>query len=83
MEEMIFRGLLWSAIAAEWNNGVALVVTACLFGWSHLHGYPSGPLGGILAGLFGAAMGILGWRTGGLGLCVACHVCAERQSSVS
>jgi membrane protease YdiL (CAAX protease family) len=77
LEELIYRGVLWSVIAEEWNSGVALVATACLFGWSHLHGYPPGPLGAFLAGLFGIALGILRWQTGGLGLCVACHVCAD------
>jgi membrane protease YdiL (CAAX protease family) len=77
LEELIYRGVLWSVIAEEWNNGVALVATASLFGWSHWHGYPPGPLGAVLAGLFGMALGILRWQTGGLGLCVACHVCAD------
>ena len=31
----------------------------------------------ILAGLFGLAMGLLRWWTGGLGLAIACHVCAD------
>jgi membrane protease YdiL (CAAX protease family) len=77
LEELIFRGLLWEVAAAEWNVGVALGATTVLFGLGHLHGYPPGPLGAVLAGLFGLALGLLRWWTGGLGLAIAVHVCAD------
>ena len=77
LEELIFRGVLWQVVAAEWNAGVALAVTTILFGWGHLHGYPPGTIGAMLAGIYGLALGILRWWTGGLGLPVACHVCAD------
>lgn len=77
MEEIIFRGLLWEFVAAEWNQWVALVTTTLLFGWGHLHGYPPGPLGAVLAGLFGFALGLLRWWTDGLALAIAVHVCAD------
>jgi hypothetical protein len=77
LEELIFRGVLWEVAAAEWNVAVALGATAALFGLGHLHGYPPGPLGVVLAGLFGLALGLLRWWTGGLGLAIAVHVCAD------
>jgi uncharacterized protein len=77
LEELIFRGVLWEVAAAEWNVGVALGATSVLFGLGHLHGYPPGPLGAVLAGLFGLALGLLRWWTGGLGLAIAVHVCAD------
>ncbi len=77
LEELIFRGLLWEAAAAEWNVGIALAATTILFGVGHLHGYPPGPLGAALAGIFGLALGLLRWWTGGLGLAIAVHVCAD------
>jgi membrane protease YdiL (CAAX protease family) len=77
LEEVIFRGVLWGAIADEWSSGVALVVTAVLFGFGHLHGYPPGPFGAVLAGVYGLALGLLRWWTGGLALALACHVCAD------
>jgi uncharacterized protein len=77
LEELIFRGILWEVVAAEWNAAAALVVTAGVFGIFHLHGYPPGPLGVVLACLFGVALGLLRWWTGGLALAVACHVCAD------
>jgi membrane protease YdiL (CAAX protease family) len=77
LEEIIFRGILWEAVAAEWNDRAALVVTAVLFGLGHLHGYPPGPAGAVLAGLYGLVLGLLRWWAGGLGLAIACHVCAD------
>ena len=77
LEEVVFRGLLWGAVSDEWNSTVALTATAVLFGLGHWHGYPHGPLGAILAGAYGLALGTLRWWTGGLALAVACHVCAD------
>jgi membrane protease YdiL (CAAX protease family) len=77
LEEVIFRGVLWEVASAEWNVGVALGGTSVLFGLGHLHGYPPGPLGAALAGLFGLALGLLRMWTGGLGLSIAVHVCAD------
>jgi membrane protease YdiL (CAAX protease family) len=77
LEELIFRGVLWEAVAQEWNSSVALGVTAVLFGAGHLDGYPPGPTGAILAGIYGLLLGGLRWWTGGLGLAAACHVFAD------
>lgn len=77
LEELVFRGVLWEAVAREWNAAVALGATAVLFGLGHWQGYPSGPLGATMAGVYGVALGLLRWWAGGLGLAVACHVCAD------
>jgi membrane protease YdiL (CAAX protease family) len=77
LEELIFRGILWEVAAAEWNVSVALGATTALFGLGHLHGYPPGPLGAVLAGIFGLALGLLRCWAGGLGLAIAVHVCAD------
>jgi uncharacterized protein len=77
LEELIFRGVMWEATAAEWNRGVALGATTILFGLGHVHGYPPGPLGAVLAGIFGLALGLLRLWTGGLGLAILVHVCAD------
>ena len=77
LEELVFRGVLWGIVAAEWNRGFALGATTALFGLGHLHGYPPGPLGEVLAGCFGLAMGLLRWWTDGLGLAIAVHMCAD------
>jgi membrane protease YdiL (CAAX protease family) len=77
LEELIFRGVLYEAVAAERGVAVAVGVTALLFGLGHLQGYPPGASGAFLAGLYGVALGLLRWWSGGLGLCIACHVCAD------
>jgi len=77
MEELVFRGLLWAIVAEEWNERIALVLTSLMFGVLHLHGYPPGPLGAVLAGLYGFALGFLRRWTGGIGLALACHVFAD------
>jgi membrane protease YdiL (CAAX protease family) len=76
-EELVFRWLLWQAIVEEWNLATALVVSAGFFGLAHLQGYPPGPLGAVLAGVYGLSLGILRWWTAGLGLAFACHVVAD------
>lgn len=77
MEELIFRGVLYEALSAEWGVVMAITITTALFGLGHLGGYPPGPAGAVLAAGFGAAMGLLRWWTGGLGLAIACHIVAD------
>jgi membrane protease YdiL (CAAX protease family) len=77
LEELIFHRLLWEFIAAEWNSCVALIGTTVVFGLGHISGYPPGPLGAVLAGAFGLALGLLRWWTGGLGLAIVVHICAD------
>jgi membrane protease YdiL (CAAX protease family) len=77
LEELIFRGVLYEAVVAERGAAVAVGVTAVLFGLGHMRGYPPGLPGAVLAGGYGVALGLLRWWTGGLGLAVAAHVCAD------
>lgn len=77
MEELIFRGILYEAVAAEWGSAAAIGVTAICFGLGHMAGYPPGPVGAILAGLYGVGLGLLRWWSGGLALCVGSHICAD------
>jgi len=76
-EEVVFRGVLYDALKAEWGTVVAVLVTAGAFGLGHLQGYPPGLLGAVLAGIYGAMLGLLRWWTGGLLLPIASHVCAD------
>jgi membrane protease YdiL (CAAX protease family) len=77
LEELIFRGLLYEALAAEWGVALAVGASAVLFGLAHIYGYPPGPLGAVLATGYAVALGLLRWWTGGLGLVVACHIGAD------
>jgi membrane protease YdiL (CAAX protease family) len=76
-EELVFRGVLFHAVAGEWGAAVAVGGTALVFGLGHLQGYPPGPLGAALAGVYGVALGLLRWWTDGLALPIGCHVCAD------
>jgi len=77
LEELVFRGIPWDVVEKEWNGAVALGVTAVVFGLGHLQGYPPGQLGAVLAGLYGAALGLLRCWCGALGLAVTCHFSAD------
>jgi membrane protease YdiL (CAAX protease family) len=77
LEELVFRGVLFDAVEAEWGWPVALVVTAIIFGVAHVSGYPPGPVGAVLAGLYGSVLGLLRVWVGGLALPIVAHVAAD------
>lgn len=76
-EEVVFRGVFFDAIEAPCDVWSAVAITAAIFGYGHMHGYPSGPLGALLAGLYGLALGWLRVVTGGIGLPVIAHIAAD------
>jgi membrane protease YdiL (CAAX protease family) len=76
-EELVFRGILFDALESQWGKWLALLLTSVAFGVGHLHGYPSNPIGGCLAGLFGAALGGLRLWTSGLALPIVVHIAAD------
>jgi len=77
LEELIFRGVFFTAIESQVNTTMTVIITAALFGYGHMHGYPPGPLGALLAGIYGLALGWLRVFTGGLGLPILAHVVAD------
>jgi uncharacterized protein len=77
LEEIVFRAILFDAIESQWGARVAVIATAGLFGIGHMHGYPPGPLGAILAGIFGLCLGWLRVFTDGIGLPVIAHIAAD------
>ena len=77
LEELAFRYVFYEAIAAERGPVLAVLATAVIFGIGHLHGFPPGPTGTVLAGIYGLALGWLRLFTGGIGLPVAAHVIAD------
>ena len=76
-EEVVFRGVFFDAIEAPCGAWGAVAATAAIFGYAHMHGYPSGPLGALLAGIYGLALGWLRVITGGIGLPVIAHIAAD------
>lgn len=77
LEELIFRGVLFTAIESQTGATMAVAITAALFGYGHMHGYPPGLLGAALAGGYGLALGWLRVFSGGLGLPVIAHIAAD------
>ncbi|EDY18248.1 Abortive infection protein [Chthoniobacter flavus Ellin428] len=77
LEELIFRGILFTAIESQVSTPMTVIVTAALFGYGHMHGYPPGPLGAVLAGIYGLMLGWLRVFTAGLGLPVLAHIVAD------
>ena len=67
-EELFFRGLLMRSFQARVNDGVALLVSATLFGVAH---FQLLQLPGLI--LFGLVAGYLAQRTGRLGASIFAH----------
>src|SRR5574341_102787 len=50
VEEVLFRGLLWAALAESLRSGASIVIAqAACFGAAHYHGFPRGGSGVALA----------------------------------
>jgi membrane protease YdiL (CAAX protease family) len=77
MEELVFRSVFFKSIDSQWGSWPAVCGTAALFGYGHLHGYPPGAVGAILAGIYGFALGWLRMFSGGIGLPLAAHIAAD------
>jgi CAAX protease family protein len=68
VEELFYRGLLQRSLTAAWNDSLALVVTAALFGLAHFQLLQLPAL--VLIGL---VVGYMANRTGRLGMSVLTH----------
>ena len=76
-EELLYRGVLQTELAATVGARPAITAQALLFGLSHLHGFPSGWLGVAMASTWGFALGVIRLRTGGLVIPYLAHVVAN------
>lgn len=77
VEEAIFRGVLQTALERVSGPGVAIVVQAVAFGILHVVGVPTGLVGALMAGTWGALLGLMRWRTQGLLAPYVAHVAAD------
>jgi len=67
VEEMIWRGVIFDALErARLPTAPVVLMQAVSFGVVHLHGFPSGSLGILLASAYGAILGFLRAQTRGL-----------------
>lgn len=77
LEELAFRGVFFDAAESQFGSGLAILFTAVLFGYGHKGGYPPGPIGAVLAGIYGLALGWLRYISRGLGLPFVSHIAAD------
>ena len=77
LEELLFRGVLYDGVEWRWGWKTAVMVTAAIFGIFHVHGYPPGAFGAVMAATYGLLLGWLRHRTQGLSLPILAHVFAD------
>lgn len=77
LEELLFRGVLYDGVERQWGWKAAVLVTAAIFGIFHVHGYPPGLFGALMAAMYGLMLGWLRHRTQGLILPILAHVFAD------
>jgi membrane protease YdiL (CAAX protease family) len=76
-EEMLFRGVLLTELASVWGVRAAVVLQAVLFGAAHFAGFPSGPVGMVMAATWGFVLGVMRVRSGGILISYLVHVTAN------
>ncbi len=77
VEEVVFRGVLMSALLQVLGAPTAVVLQAVAFGVLHLHGVPDGPVGMVMAGAWGLLLGVLRLRSRGLLAPYVTHIAAD------
>lgn len=78
VEEVLFRGALQTMVFdVSARPTLAIVVQGAAFGAIHLGGVPGGPLGMVMAGAWGAVLGVIRHRTGSIRVPWLVHVCAN------
>lgn len=76
-EELLFRGVLLEDLSHTWSPAAAVAGQAVVFGLAHWSGFPSGWIGMTMAAVWGAALGVIRLRTGGIVLPYLVHVTAN------
>lgn len=77
LEEAIWRGFFQTQLSVLFGPWTAIAIQAASFGIQHAHGVPRGAVGVLLAGTWGAMLGALRRRTGGLAAPFVAHVIAD------
>jgi membrane protease YdiL (CAAX protease family) len=77
-EEFIFRGIAWKSLEQVFPQGWAVNLgQAALFGTTHIHGFPRGWIGVLMATVYGFVLGIIRKESRGLLAPVATHAFAD------
>lgn len=76
-EEFLYRGVLLGALVGVMPVSAAVGVQSVAFGAAHWGGFPSGWAGVLLSTGYGALLGVIRLRSGGIALPWAAHVGAD------
>jgi len=77
LEEILFRGILYEAIHAEYGLWMAIVLQGVIFGIVHAQGFPNGVIGVVMASLYGVMLGWLRHFSGGMLWPFIAHIFAD------
>ena len=82
LEELIWRGVLQTYLRPLWGVPVSICLQALSFGVQHLHGFPRGPMGVLLATVWALMLGILRHRAQGVWAPFLAHVVADATIAI-
>jgi membrane protease YdiL (CAAX protease family) len=77
LEEILFRGILFEALEAEYGRWWAVLIQGVVFGVVHTQGVPRGPLGMVMASVYGVMLGWLRHYSRGMLWPFVAHVFAD------
>jgi membrane protease YdiL (CAAX protease family) len=81
-EEALYRGVLQNELTDTLGVAPAIAVQAAAFGFAHLHGFPSGWVGVLMAGGWGVFLGVLRLKSGGMAAPYVAHIAADTTIAV-
>ena len=77
LEEILFRGILYEALDAEYGRRWAVMIQGVIFGVVHTQGVPRGALGMIMASVYGVMLGWLRHLSRGMLWPFVAHIFAD------
>ena len=82
LEEIIWRGVFQTYLRPLWGVPASICLQALSFGVQHLHGFPRGPMGVLLATVWALMLGLLRDRSQGLWAPFLAHVVADATIAI-
>ena len=77
-EEFLWRGMIFNALERSFSSGAAVVgIQALSFGLAHVHGFPRGVSGMVLASIYGLLAGCFRKQAGGLLAPIIAHALTD------
>ena len=77
LEEILFRGIQYEALDAEYGLRWAVLIQGIIFGIVHAQGFPNGVIGVVMASLYGVMLGWLRHFSGGMLWPFVAHIFAD------